>query len=247
SRRCYHHAQTKDRRWLPRLPIQKAHFLGGTIRMPKPKLDPATGEPALTHREQRLRDEKRKKGGNSAPAHAQPRDTAPRPAATACYGAARPGQSAYQVLHRPEVQRHICQRIAESRVTADEIIGTLASFMRGRMGDFYDESGEFSIQLAKEREVDHLLKTVTTTTREIKAPSAAPAQVVRTCRGQLHAPVQAASVLARIFGLDSGRSRRSLTTGHWPLTSDFASDLAADFKVGAWLEDLIQQQMREQD
>ena len=204
--------------------------------MPKRKLDPATGEPALTHREQRLVDEYVKNGGNGA-----------RAAESAGYGAARPGQSAYQVLNRPEVQRHICQRIAESRVTADEIIGTLASFMRGRMGDFYDESGEFSIQLAKEREVDHLLKTVTTTTREIKATKTAPAQVVRTCRGQLHSPVQAASVLARIFGLDSGRSRRSLTTGHWPLTSDFASDLAADFKVGAWLEDLIQQQMREQD
>jgi len=201
--------------------------------MPKRKIDPATGEPALTHREQRLVDEYISNGGNGA-----------RAAASAGYGAARPGQSAYQVLNRPEVQRHICQRIAESRVTADEIIGTLASFMRGRIGNFYDESGEFSIQLAKEREIDHLLKTVTTTTREIKATKSAPAQVVRTCRGQLHSPVQAASVLARIFQLTGPHACfRPRKTDHRSL----ASDLAADFKVGTWLEDLIQQQMREQD
>src|SRR5262249_35153399 len=219
--------------WPPLLGVPRAISQGGTIRMPKRKIDPATGEPALTHREQRLVDEYVKNGGNGA-----------RAAASAGYGAARPGQSAYQLLNRPEVQRHICQRIAESRVTADEIIGTLASFMRGRIGNFYDESGEFSIQLAKEREIDHLLKTVTTTTREIKATKTAPAQVVRTCRGQLHSPVQAASVLARIFQLTGPHAYfRPRKTDHRSL----ASDLAADFKVSTWLEDLIQQQMREQD
>ena len=35
----------------------------------------------------------------------------------------------------------------------------LASFMRGTLADFLDESGEFSIDLAKQRGVDHLLKT----------------------------------------------------------------------------------------
>src|SRR5262249_33677103 len=77
-----------------------------------------------------------------------------------------------------------------------------------------------------------------------KATSTAPAQVVRTCRGQLHSPVQAASVLARVFQLTGPHAYfRPGKTDHRSL----ASDLAADFKVGAWLEDLIQQQMREQD
>ena len=59
-------------------------------------------------------------------------------AQSAGYSAARADQSAYQVLHRPEVQRQIRERIAESRVSADEIIGTLASFMRGSLGGFFD-------------------------------------------------------------------------------------------------------------
>src|SRR5262249_8174173 len=120
--------------------------------MPKRKINPETGEPELTYREQMLLDEFMRNGGNGS-----------RAAVSAGYVSARPDQSAHQVLRRPEVQRRIQQRIAESRVSADEIIGTLASFMRGTLADFYDESGEFSIEAARERGVDHQLKTITTT------------------------------------------------------------------------------------
>jgi len=61
------------------------------------------------------------------------------------------------VLRRPEVQRRIAQRIAESRVTTDEIIGTLASLMRGTLADFLDESGDSSMDLAIQRGVDRFL------------------------------------------------------------------------------------------
>jgi len=60
---------------------------------------------------------------------------------------ARADQSAHQVLRRPEVQRRIQQRIAESRGTADEFIGTLASFIRGTLADFLDESGDSALRL----------------------------------------------------------------------------------------------------
>jgi Terminase small subunit len=73
--------------------------------MPKRKINPATGEPELTYRQQRLVDEFVTNGGNGSDA-----------ARSAGYGSARSDQSAYQVLRRPEVQRHIQQRIAESRV-----------------------------------------------------------------------------------------------------------------------------------
>jgi hypothetical protein len=203
--------------------------------MPKRKIDPTTGEPRLTHREQRLVDEFISNGGNGS-----------RAAASAGYGTARPDQSAYQVLRRPEVQHHIRARIAESRVSADEIIGTLASCMRGRPGEFFDESGEFSITLAKQKGIDHLLKSFSGATRTIEATPDKPAQVVRTYRGTLHSPIQAATALARILGIDGRSSGRRpshpLATDHRPLTTDFA----ADFKVTSWLEDLIQQQMREQ-
>jgi len=204
--------------------------------MGKRKVDPNTGESRLTHREERLVDELIKNGGNGA-----------RAAAAAGYGTARADQSAYQVLQRPEVQARIRQRIAESRVSADEIIGTLVSFLRGTLADFLDESGNFSIEVAKERGVDHLLKSISTTTREIQATKTAPAQTVRTCRGQLYSPIQAAITLARILGIDRNGGRRSRTRASCSDQADFQSVLAADFKVGTWLEDLIQQQMSEQD
>jgi len=94
--------------------------------MPKRRIDPSIGEPELTDREQRFIDEYTNNGGNAAQA-----------AAAAGYGAARSGQSAYQVLRRPEVDRRIRERIAQSRVCPDELIGTLASIMHGRPGDLY--------------------------------------------------------------------------------------------------------------
>ena len=203
--------------------------------MGKRKVDPTTGESRLTHREERLVDELIKNGGNGA-----------RAAAAAGYGSARADQSAYQVLQRPEVQRRIRQRIADSRVSADEIIGTLASFMRGTLADFLDESGSFSIEAAKERGVDHLLKSITTATREIQATKNAPAQTVRTCRGQLYSPIQAAIALARILGIDRNGGRRSRSRASYSDQDEFRSALSADFNVGSWLEDLIQQQMNEQ-
>ena len=62
--------------------------------MSKLKVDPTTGEPKLTYREQPFLDEFIASGGNGS-----------RAAASAGYSPARPDQSAYQVLRRPEVQR----------------------------------------------------------------------------------------------------------------------------------------------
>jgi hypothetical protein len=194
--------------------------------MPKRKTDPKTGQPELTCREERFVDEFITNGGNAS-----------RAGASAGYGAARADQSAYQVLRRPEVQHRIRLRLAESRVTADEIIGTLASIMRGTLADFLDESGNFSIEAAKERGVDHLLRTITTTTREINATKNTPSQVVRTCRGQLYSPIQAAVALARILGIDSKRAQFTRPApDRQPLIAD----------PSALLEDFIERQMAEQ-
>jgi len=208
--------------------------------MPKRRIDPTTGEPQLTDRELRVIDEYIKNGGNGSQA-----------AAAAGYGGSRPDQAAYRVLNRPEVQRRIRERIAQSRVSADEIIGTLVSIMYGRPGDLYDESGEFSILVAKQNGADHLLKSISGTTRTIEATKTRPAQVVRCYRAQIHSPVQAAAALARILGinpktLSHSPGHRPLTLGHRPDPSDFAEAIAANFKVATWLEDLIDKQMAEQ-
>jgi len=199
--------------------------------MPKRKIDPVTGEPELTYREQRLVDEFVKNGGNGSEA-----------AQSAGYGSARPGQSAYQVLRRPDVQRHIQQRIAESRVSADEILGTLAAFMRASPAGFFDQEGNFSIEAAKQNGVDHLLKSISQTTREIESTNGKPAQVLRSYRATLHSPIQAAVALARILGIDRNSIRRS----RGGQLSSHQAQLAADFQVNTWLEDLIQQQTKQQ-
>src|SRR5215470_16353586 len=102
--------------------------------MPKRSLDPLTGEQALTHREKMLIDAYIANGGNGTQA-----------AIAAGYSAARADQSAYQVLHRDVVQQHIRDRIAESHVTPEEIVGTLASFMRGDLSQLLDDSGQFDL------------------------------------------------------------------------------------------------------
>ena len=45
------------------------------------------------------------------------------------------------MLQREVVQQRIRDRIAESHVTPEEVIGTLASFMRGDLSEILDESG----------------------------------------------------------------------------------------------------------
>src|SRR5215468_298358 len=194
--------------------------------MPKRKIDPATGEPELTYREQRLVDEFVKNGGNGSEA-----------AQSAGYGSARPDQSDYQVLRRPEVQRLIQQRIAESRVSADEIRGTLAAFMRASPAGFFDQEGNFSIEAAKQNGVDHLLKSIAITTREIPATRNRPATVVRTYRATFHSPIQAAVALARMLGI----GRRQLD----PKTSIASDNIHRDFDPLTLLDDIINDQIRQ--
>src|SRR6516225_4775817 len=120
--------------------------------MPKRKTDPTTGQPQLTYREQMLANEFINNGGNGA-----------RAAAAAGYKAARLDQAAYQALHRDCVQQHIRERIRESRVSSDEIIGTVASHMRANVTEFFDESGNFSIEIAKQKGIGHLIKSISGT------------------------------------------------------------------------------------
>jgi hypothetical protein len=91
--------------------------------MSRRRINPDTGEVELTYREEKLVDEYIKNGGNGKAA-----------AEAAGYGTARADRSAYQVLRRAEVQRRIRDHSLESRVSSEEIIGTLVSCMRGNLG-----------------------------------------------------------------------------------------------------------------
>src|SRR5262245_4474171 len=234
--------------------------------MPKRRIDPATGEPELTYREQQLIDEYMRNGGKGAQA-----------ALAAGYTAVRPDQAAYQVLHRQRVQQHIRERIRESRVSADEIIGTVASHMRGDLTEFFDESGNFSIQVARDKGIGHLLKSISGTICDNPEPTADQthlpgphdqpltddnvgssqrsnvptcercnaqgpskrANVPRTFRAQLHSPLQAASILARLIGPGLSYPRNK------PATRNLQLATSRDFDPNALLQSLIEEQMRE--
>jgi len=169
--------------------------------MSRRRINPDTGEPELTYREHMFINEYINNGGNGKQA-----------AIAAGYGSGRADQSAYQVLHRLRVQQHIQDRLSESTVSADEIIGTLVSFMRGDIAEVLDGNGDFDINLVRERRLGHLLKTVTRTTRKIKGEPGQPPEFVQDYRIQLHSPVQAASILARLTGLN--RKNSDLPSDH---------------------------------
>ena len=159
--------------------------------MSRRRINPDTGEVELTYREEKLVDEYIKNGGNGKAA-----------AEAAGYGTARADQSAYQVLRRAEVQRRIRDHSLESRVSSEEIIGTLVSCMRGNLGRCFNEEGDFDINMVKNKRLDHLLNTVSETTREIRGRNGQPPEVITNYRVQLHSPLQAASILGRLLGLN---------------------------------------------
>jgi len=255
--------------------------------MPKRKTDPTTGQHQLTYREQLLVNEFINNGGNGA-----------RAAAAAGYKAARLDQAAYQALHRECVQQHIRERIRESCVSSDEIIGTLVSHMRANPTEFFDESGNFSIEMAKQKGIGHLIKSISGTicdppypedpdnqdeshnavntedtedTEDLHEPESAqpePASV-QTCkrcsrrltkrsnpqtgksrrsrrppsfRIQLHSPLQAASILARLIGIDRHHPYRPLNQ---PATCNRQPATSPDFDPNALLQSLIEEQMKE--
>ena len=257
--------------------------------MPKRKIDPTTGQSQLTYREQQLINEYINNGGNGAQA-----------AAAAGYKAARLDQAAYQALHRECVQRHIRERIRESRVCSDEIVGTLVSHMRGNLTEFFDESGNFSIEIAKQKGLGHLIKSISGTICDPPEPEdsdnhgqpedalSAEGSIyaehvenprhpghtepeptnVQTCkhcggrspkrsnlptrkrrtgrppryRIQLHSPLQAASILARLIGIDNHHPYRPLNQ---PSTCNLQPATKLDFDPNALLQSLIEEQMKE--
>ena len=62
----------------------------------------------------------------------------------------------------------------------------------------------------KEKRLGHLLKTIGTTVHETAATEDEPAHVVKTIRVQLHSPLQAACVLARLQGIDPSAADQDL-------------------------------------
>jgi phage terminase small subunit len=63
-------------------------------------------------------------------------------------------------LTKLSIKRRIQARLSDAHVTANEVIGTLASQMRGDITDLFNESGGFSIQEIRDKGLGHLIKKV---------------------------------------------------------------------------------------
>jgi hypothetical protein len=124
--------------------------------MPKRKTDPQTGEPVLTYRENRFVDGYIAGGGNAT-----------RAAVEAGYSTNCANRAAYKVLSRPDVQERIQQRIAQAKASPDEALGSLVSQMRADVTDCFGPDGAFSVQLARQNGLGHLLKVSTTIHRKL--------------------------------------------------------------------------------
>jgi hypothetical protein len=150
--------------------------------MPQRRKELETGEPELTYRENRLADEYVANGGNGAQA-----------AIDAGYSPNYAPQTASNVLKRPAVQKRIRDLIAQARIQHDEIIGSLVSQLRTDVTECLDPNGQFSVDLARQNGIGHLLK-VSTTIRGKQEPDGS----VRTTKIELLPPQAAAVQLSKL-------------------------------------------------
>jgi len=123
--------------------------------MSKRKIDAKTGNPALTWRENNMVDGFVANGGNAT-----------RAAIDAGYSPNHASQAAWNVLNRPAVQERIHARIAQAQAQPAEAIGSLVSQMRADVTDCFGPDGAFSVELARQNGLGHLLKVSTTIHRK---------------------------------------------------------------------------------
>src|SRR5689334_8369672 len=66
----------------------------------------------------------------------------------------------HENLRKLNIQRAISARVADANVKADEVIGTLASQMRGDITELFNENNGFSIEEIRSKGLGHLIKKV---------------------------------------------------------------------------------------
>jgi hypothetical protein len=160
--------------------------------MSKRRIDPETGKPALTWRENKMVDGFVASGGNAT-----------RAAIDAGYSPNRATQAAWNVLNRPAVQERIRARIAQAQIEPDEAIGSLVAQMRADVTDCFGPDGAFSIDLARQNGLGHLLKVSTTILRK-PGPDGFLRTTGDTTKIEFLSPQTAALQLARINAAVSG-------------------------------------------
>lgn len=69
-------------------------------------------------------------------------------------------QIAYENLRKLEIKQVLDNALSAMTLPANAVLTRLTQIADGKVADFYDESGNFSLQTAKDNGVDHLLKKI---------------------------------------------------------------------------------------
>jgi phage terminase small subunit len=127
-----------------------------------------------------------------------------RAALDAGYAESTASVDVYRILEKPSVQARIQERIRESQVNTNEIIGTLVSHMRGDLAEVVPND-EF-LKEAKRNGVSHLIKELEITKRQvIGANEDDPGAIETKYKIKIHDSQSAAKHLTTVFGLEKAK------------------------------------------
>lgn len=127
--------------------------------------------------------------------------TPPRAAKDAGFSDSYARVDVYRTLANPSIQDRIKERMAEAKVESNEIIGTLASHMRGDLTDLLPDDDEIR-QRTKERGISHLIKKIKVKTRFIPNGEGKEPDKEVTHEFEMYSAQEAAKQLCAVFGLN---------------------------------------------
>lgn len=110
-------------------------------------------------------------------------------------GYRHPNVQGAQNLVKLGIQERIQARIEDSKIQTNEVIGTLASQLRGDLAEIIPDSQ--ILQRAQERGLSHLIKKLKTTERTTK-----DGELIVTQEIEIYSSQEAAKQLCAVFGLN---------------------------------------------
>lgn len=69
-------------------------------------------------------------------------------------------QIAYQNLRKLHIKQYVDEGLAAMAMSGNEVIARLNDIAKGKVTDFYNADGKFDLEVAKDRQVEHLLKKI---------------------------------------------------------------------------------------
>lgn len=68
------------------------------------------------------------------------------------------GVTGYENLRNPKISIIVQERLNEAAMSANEVLSRLSDIARGKVTDLVDDDGKLDLELAKQRQKEHLLK-----------------------------------------------------------------------------------------